>query len=299
MVILYGQIVNNRGACDLRYNSPFSKKHPRVYRINNVKINKEISVVEIGYNKVPNSRKQITTRNVYILHYVINGKGVFCGKAFDNTNGYLVVPKELEIIKADKDEPYETYWIMFQGECAKKILEDCCLPTSNGVFEFKKNNECAELLRSALFDLEVENELEESYIMHSVFYQIISIHINQLKKNHIPAISTADGIKKYIENNYHRQVKFSTLAQLNNYTRNYIYKLFHNKYGVSPQEYLTNIRIEKAKLLLKDRENNFTISDIAYAVGFKDSLYFSKQFRKKTGMPPSEYRKNKLQHLSV
>lgn len=282
----------NDGGIAMKYSFPFSEKHPRVYRINNEKIGSDISVVEIGYNKVPGGRKQITTRNLYILHYVIGGRGIFCGETFDETKGYLVVPGALEIIQADREAPYETFWIMLQGEGVKRILAELGLPHRNCVFDFDKNRECASVLRQALFDIEPRNEREEAYLMHSLFYRVLSLHVRPTVKDSFSVDSIVYGIKNYIENNYHRQIIIADLARQSNYTRNYLYKLFRKEYGLSPQEYLMNLRIEKAKLLLGNPKNHFTIGNIAAAVGFSDPLYFSKLFRKKTGKSPNEYRKN-------
>lgn len=56
---------------------------------------------------------------------------------------------------------------------------------------------------------------------------------------------------------------------------------------MSPKQYLLKVRMDKAKELLA---SPLTIEQVASSVGFNDALYFSKQFRKATGMPPSEYR---------
>ena len=276
----------------IKYSFPFDDRHPRVYRTNNEKIGGDISALEIGYNKVPADRKQITTRNVYILHYVIGGKGVFCGEAFDETKGYLVVPGALEVIIADSEAPYETFWIMFQGVGVERILEECGLSCRNHVFDFDKNRECASVLKQALFDIEPRNEREEAYLMHSILYRVLSLHVRAKERKSFSAISVADGIKNYIDNNCHRQIRIEDLARQSNYTRNYLYKLFRKAFGISMQEYLLNVRIERAKQLLLDPENDFSIGNIAAAVGFDDPLYFSKLFRKKTGRSPREYRKN-------
>ena len=275
----------------MKYVFPFDDEHPRVYRINNESIAGALSVLEIGYNKVPGGRKQITTRGVYILHYVMSGKGVFCGEAFDETKGYLVVPGELEVIEADSEDPYETVWIMFGGAGAMHILEECGLPHRNCVFDFDKNRECALVLRQALFGIEPRNEREEAYLLHSLLFRILALHVRTKEKEVFSVVSIADGIKNYLENNYHRPISIEELARQSGYTRNYIYKIFRKAFGISVQEYLVNLRIEKAKCLLDDCENNFTVGNVAAAVSFSDPLYFSKLFRKKTGKSPVEYRK--------
>ncbi len=65
--------------------------------------------------------------------------------------------------------------------------------------------------------------------------------------------------------------------------------LFMRTIGVSPNVYLTALRIQQAKLLL--RTSNLPVAEIAESVGYKDHFYFSRVFKKETGVPPSRYRK--------
>ena len=55
-----------------------------------------------------------------------------------------------------------------------------------------------------------------------------------------------------------------------------------------PKDYIINYRIEKAKVFLKDL--SLPIGNVAYSVGYKDPLTFSKMFKLKTGVSPTEYR---------
>ena len=57
---------------------------------------------------------------------------------------------------------------------------------------------------------------------------------------------------------------------------------------MSPVDFLRHVRIQRAEELIK--RSNYPVSQIAYAVGFSDPKYFSKCFKKETGMTPSEYR---------
>ena len=59
-------------------------------------------------------------------------------------------------------------------------------------------------------------------------------------------------------------------------------------YGLTPMDYLVNKRIDEAKVLLED--GSLKIKDIARVVGYEDSLYFSKVFKKFTGVSPKEYK---------
>lgn len=60
-------------------------------------------------------------------------------------------------------------------------------------------------------------------------------------------------------------------------------------YGLSIKDYLTDLRMQKAQLLLRDEAN--TISEVAAQVGFDNFSYFSTQFKKYTGLTPNEWKR--------
>ena len=74
-------------------------------------------------------------------------------------------------------------------------------------------------------------------------------------------------------------------------TRTHFERLFKEAYNVTPLEYIRNMRIERAKDLLRTSFNN--VSEIAYQCGFSDLYYFSKVFKKVTGVSPSAYRRSR------
>lgn len=92
----------------------------------------------------------------------------------------------------------------------------------------------------------------------------------------------------YIERNYAEDVSLDELVEMSGMSRRSFVRAFESAMGTPPVAYLIQLRIRHAcKLLLKDRSS---ITEIAYDVGFNDSNYFSRQFRKVIGMSPREYR---------
>ena len=69
----------------------------------------------------------------------------------------------------------------------------------------------------------------------------------------------------------------------------YFRKLFKEECGMSPSKYLISLRIAHAKNLIT--YENLSISEIAIASGFSDIYYFSRQFKKTTGLTPTEYKR--------
>ena len=85
------------------------------------------------------------------------------------------------------------------------------------------------------------------------------------------------------------QVTAESFAQGLGYGRTNFFKKVKQLIGMSPNDYIKKIRMEKAAELLLS--TNMTAAEIAYKVGFEDQYYFSKSFKKYYGLPPSQYRK--------
>lgn len=96
----------------------------------------------------------------------------------------------------------------------------------------------------------------------------------------------------YINNNYNHNITLEDVANHVSLSANYFSNIFKKTTGLSYIEYLTNIRIEKAKTLLMNL--NLTIYQIASEVGYNDSRYFSRVFKSFIGKTPSEYRNSLL-----
>lgn len=96
--------------------------------------------------------------------------------------------------------------------------------------------------------------------------------------------------KKYIENNYNKNINISELAQKTGYSVVHFINKFKKFYGYSPGQYLGRIRLQKAMELLTI--SNMTSKEIAYMCGFNDELYFIRFFKKHLGLTPKEFRKN-------
>lgn len=100
-------------------------------------------------------------------------------------------------------------------------------------------------------------------------------------------------ILKYIDNHLSEQLREIDVADYCHYSITYFSKFFHQAIGVSFRDYLCSKRINKAKKLLIE-DYNIKIAIIAYQCGYNDVSYFTRIFKKKTGISPGEFRKRKL-----
>ncbi len=122
-----------------------------------------------------------------------------------------------------------------------------------------------------------------------IFEIIMKISIVKNKDNYIftPSNSIIHMIKNQIDCGKFLSIKDT--AERFNITDKYIIKEFKKEYGLTPYAYLTQKRTEVAMRLLKT--SDLTIKEISNELLFTDNNYFSKAFKKQTGMSPTEYRK--------
>lgn len=96
-------------------------------------------------------------------------------------------------------------------------------------------------------------------------------------------------IKAYILEHYNSKVSLAELSQRFYFNLHYLSQLFKEKTGLTYLEYLTQVRIEKAKILLE--QSDYKVYEISQMVGYSDTAHFSKLFEKSVGCKPSQYRK--------
>ena len=95
---------------------------------------------------------------------------------------------------------------------------------------------------------------------------------------------------EYMKNNYKENITLKKLGELSSYSHIHILRLFKTETGISPHDWLTNIRINYAKEYLES--TNIKISQIADLCGFSSDSHFKILFKKTTGFTPGNYRKN-------
>lgn len=94
--------------------------------------------------------------------------------------------------------------------------------------------------------------------------------------------------QKYIADHYMEEIKLAELATIMHISRQYLSTLFKAKIGISFSDYLISYRMDQAKTILT--ENKIAIEELAAMVGYRDAAYFSKSFKKYTGLSPKKYK---------
>lgn len=119
---------------------------------------------------------------------------------------------------------------------------------------------------------------------HMVLKKLIR-KISAYKKS--SSIDIVEKAKKYIEENYRKDIRLEAIAEYASISSYYLSRVFKKVEGIHLKDYLIKVRMEKAKNMLK--KENITIKQVSIDVGYPDQNYFSKAFKKYTQLSPKEY----------
>lgn len=162
----------------------------------------------------------------------------------------------------------------------------------NEVFSFSVNS--SEKILKLFRELEYKRTLRKTtYEIESIrdVYSILLILTQLMQKKYLPTekMSKISPALEYIANNYNQNIKNDVLANLCNLSTVYFRKLFTEIMGSSPISYVHELRIKKAKEMLKSDYGSVT--DIAISLGYLNIYDFSRAFKKRTGISPTKYEK--------
>lgn len=128
----------------------------------------------------------------------------------------------------------------------------------------------------------------EKYKCYSLFYNLLS-HISQsVTYSESKKFDLLNPALEYLKAHiFDTDLKIQSLHTFCGISDTYFRHIFISKFGDTPQKYITKKRLAYAKSIL-DGGRNESIADIALSVGFADPLYFSRAFKKKYGVSPTD-----------
>ncbi len=234
-------------------------------------------------------------RTNYVIHVVVDGKGVldFRGRRWVIQKGqmFILYPGEQSAYYADKDDPWYYCWIGFEGRAAEKIVESIGFSVQNPVLSFKESQNVENRIKKILGirELTLDGRLRRNACMLEILSDMIreSAEKKDSESSH-HIFSYSEYAVRYINNHFSEKIRIQELADHIGISRSYLVKLMKQETGMSPQEYLIETRMRRASDLLS--RSNDPIRSIAAECGYDDALAFSKVFKSRFGLNPSEYR---------
>lgn len=148
-----------------------------------------------------------------------------------------------------------------------------------------------QLLFDIIHAMENPRPFNEVYLSH-VFLRLweqVLLEVTYTTRRPISPDSSVMLVRQYIEQNDNKPLTLEELSTALHFSQSYIFRIFKKNFNISPMQYHTVLRVQRAKQMI--RYTNLSITEIAEAVGFDSPQNFSRVFKKTDGHPPSDYRK--------
>lgn len=252
-------------------------------------------VVDRSATPAWNLKNQMSYHNLTLI-YDGNAEFVYNNNKFQTSRGDLIYYKPGVFRKAHtfSDNLMKCFAIDFRYTCPVCINDEwqfikCDLPFSHiqkieDEYLYSKLLDLFSQLTKSALSLKDHNKVKE----RSIFMEILTLLFQYKEGNqyNYSNMRKVDKVINYMTENYSNRITLQELADYVQISPSYLVNIFKKITGKSTIDYLIEIRVNKARSLLRD---GFTVSDTSKLVGFNDTFYFSRAFKKHEGMSPSMY----------
>lgn len=200
-------------------------------------------------------------------------------------------PREMQKYVYYGTDQTEVYWVHFTGSNVKNILKEYHLFESGRIMQTGNSTEYHQLFRKMIQELQLIRPHFEEYLsllLRELFLLIsrqtpigISSQNRMLQKE-------MEEATQYFSEHFTEEISIEQYAMDKHLSTSWFIRSFKRYNGVTPMQYILNLRITNAKTLL--RTTTYSVAEVASIVGYDNPLYFSRLFKKQTGLPPSEFR---------
>lgn len=262
-----------------------------------------ISIFLVGHQKCdPDWHQRLRQIRHNSCWLIIKGKGTFSinGTHYPAEPGklFFFAPGMAVERKSDPEQPLETYFLRFhytetyeeKEQWIARSAADSPFPLE-GMYTVQNTPQLIYLMEQ-LFVLWKRRghmtAMRRNILLHEFFLTLIQdFRAQKVAGNTTAAIELT---QDYMIGHYQEQLTLESLAQQAGLSVSHYSRLFKKYIGYSPIDYLTHLRMDRAKELLV--LSDYRLKSIASSVGYNDEFYFSRMFKKVVGVSPRDYAKS-------
>lgn len=226
------------------------------------------------------------------IEYVLRGKGTIT----ENNKTFHVKAGDVFILHArnyhdyypDPDDPWSKIWVQVSGTVVPEILRAYNLADVNHIPDFDLKDEILNIHRLINKDTDVETIDREGPRLFLDLVQKIHAELERRSTEKKPP-SLAELIHRRIDDLSDEYITLDELTGEFHVSKQHLIRVFKERYGITPHEYILDRRAAIAQSLLK--KTNLSVKEIADQLHFCDAAYFTEFFHRRTGQTPLEFRK--------
>lgn len=246
-------------------------------------------VYEIQWQKLPQPFLPL----IHYIHIVTSGTATLreLDREYPLCKGsiFFMFPGRQYYLNASADFCY--IYISFMGAGVASLMEQMQISPRYPVY-----NGYSRLCEMFMTTVESSRPQNVSVLANGLLlYTLGHLHSDATAENRKPKQVFANVVDYVDEHFTDPDLSLKELARISSYTEKYLSSLFIKNMEVSFLQYLTNLRIQRAMVYLS--YPMYTVAQVAQLCGYKDPLYFSKVFKKHTGLPPTQYKEERAKTM--
>ncbi len=246
-------------------------------------------------NMHPNSHKSVATGrilNEYQIVYITQGKGELQANntryAINPGTVFIIFPGMYHTYKPAFEIGWTEYWVGFKGPYLEKLQLEGFISPDHPCYYVGLQNSLLSLYDQILEEIRSQKpffQLKASSYTLSLLAEILSYEKQNLQHCHSEQI--VEKAKFIMEEHVYGEIHVDFICRSIGVSSSHLNDVFKSYTGMTPYHYFIGIKIHKAKELLEKGDQS--IKEIAFRLGFTDQYYFSRLFKKKTGISPSHW----------
>jgi AraC-like DNA-binding protein len=224
--------------------------------------------------------------------YITRGEGVFtCGDVtYQIKPGsiMLVLPGIKHMYRPLFETGWQEFWVGFKGGYFSRLLEEGRLSVDKVFFETGLHDSILSLFNLIFDEVRKQRPLYQMKACAAIFSLIAEV-LTRERRNTEPNLyqQTVEKAKYLMESNVFSAINLPGISDQLGISTSRLNEIFKTYTSMTPYQYYIHIKIHKAESLL---EEELPVKEVAHKMGFEDQYYFSRLFKNKTGVSPSDWK---------
>jgi AraC-like DNA-binding protein len=231
---------------------------------------------------------------IFQMVYILRGEGIFNadGRSFEVKPGclILVLPGMKHAYKPVFETGWQEYWVGFKGDYFTRMLVEGIFSPEQIFFEIGLRNDLLSIYERILEELRTQEPLFQLRACSGILAlaaEILTHGRRGDRPNYYQKI--VEKAKFLMEQKVESALSLSDISEELGLSSSRFNEIFKTYTAMTPYQYFIQLKIHRAERLLE--EELASVKEVSLSLGFEDQYYFSRLFKNKTGIAPSEWRK--------
>jgi len=268
---------------------------------NNLIPGADLNLLFAGRQECPPDKHCGGSRTYFLLHHILGGSGTVGLPApgegepepvrLTRGDTFCYFPEQPLQYCSSHDDPWEYTWTGFNGRRAEAILRCCGFTPEKTVLPGPPSFPLEQLFDTLLAVLcrrDPGFDLAADGLLMQILGSLARLTGRVSDSPPSTAVTWVEAMKLFMETNFQKPITVARVVSHIGLERSYASRLFKEHTGTTIQQYLIDVRMNRARKLLA--EGSLSIADVAHSVGYADYGSFERRFRRETGGAPGKFR---------